>query len=87
MVLDSRTTEGSENLESLAVRLGETFLKQIGDREKVVGLFGTNPEVLDSMKEKLDKYFEGKGEKVTVKIGSEGYLINVDYFITSIDAQ
>ena len=87
MTLDTKVAEVTERLEKLAVTLGEDFLKGIGKREKVMSLYGHEPEILDFIKEKLEGYFTDRGIDVVVKMGNDGYAVDVGYFTSSIFAQ
>jgi len=81
MTLDTKIPEVAEKLEELAVMLGKSFLKEIGNRRKIMSLYGHEPEVLDFMKRRLEKYFSEKGEDIAVQMGKGGYAVDVDYFI------
>ena len=88
MTLDTKATEVAERLEKLAVMLGEGFLKETGDREKIMSLYDHEPEVLNFVKKKLDEYFLKKGKDVVVQIGkNQGYPVDVGFFTSNNFAQ
>lgn len=84
MPFDVKVGEVTESLEKLAVTLGQDFLKGIGNREKIMSLYGHELEVLDFMKEKLERYFVESKVDVVVQMGNQGYAINLGYFTSNI---
>jgi len=71
----------SKRLEDLARDFCTVFLRR--DRGKVIGLYGHEPEVLDYIKGRMEKYFSERNKEVTVTLGQIGYQIDVGRVIIS----
>jgi len=70
-----------EKLEKLAASLCECFLKQRGNRDKVIILDRHKPEVLLKLKEYMDAYFAAKRENVSVQTPSTIYSVDTRFFL------
>jgi len=66
-------------LERLAEEFGEDFLKV--NAGGIIGLYGTDENILTLFKNKLMDYFLLTGKKVPVVVGEGSYNIDVEFFL------
>ena len=73
--------EGEATLEKLAIELGNAFLSAPGNSHRIISLRGQNPETLSVLVKKLELYFRDKRKDIKIQTGSEGYVVDVGYFL------
>jgi len=67
-----------KELEGLAFRLSEDFLKTARSNNHFISLYGQDDKILEFLKTEMEKYFECNGEEVIIRLKkNQGYRINV----------